>query len=190
MADILKDMATRHSQRVAQQSGQNGVVLTELALTLPLLVLLLVGIYDLSLVLRENVLLTEAIRSGLRSVVVSAPFERNRYTGSSADREKAYAEERYERSIEVAKYLLQRNGLDDSHYYYNMFEVLRTDVASGRTYPSVQMNISRKETATRFLLAPDNLYLSCVGGSTLVPGVFIGPGFAVFEPSLNTNCSP
>lgn len=190
LPDILADMRSITPNRTSRPGRECGVVFTELALTLPLLLLLLVGIYDLSVVLREQVILTEAIRSALRTVVVSVPYQESRYSGTPEERQLKYSEDRYNRAIQTAKYMIRRNGFAEANYYYAMIDVLRTDPFSGKSYPAVQMYISRRSDADFFLLAPGKLSPSCVGGTTLVSGVFIGPDFTVFDPSLDPNCGP
>lgn len=171
--------------------SERGVAITELAICLPLLVALLVGMWDLSFVLRENVILSEAIRAGLRTIVVSQPFDPNRHFSLTlADKQEEYAIARYENAITVAQHIVSRNGLNPDHYIYNVLDVERTDPASGSVYQAVQMNISLDPNADRFLLAPNMLYLTCLGGTSVIPGVFIGPGFNVSVPGYNSSCAP
>jgi Flp pilus assembly protein TadG len=172
-------------------SSDKGVAITELAICLPLLAALLVGMWDLSFILRENVVLSEAIRTGLRTIVVSQAFDPNRHFGATlADKQEEYAIARYENAITAARYVISRNGLDADHYIYNVLDVERTDPATSKVYTSVQMNISLDPTADRLILAPDMLYLTCLGGNSVIPGVFIGPGFNVSLPGYNSSCDP
>jgi hypothetical protein len=171
--------------------SEEGVAITELAMCLPLLAALLVGMWDLSFILRENVVLSEAIRTGLRTIVVSQAFEPNRHFSITlADKQEEYAIARYENAITVARRVVSRNGLDADHYIYNVLDVERIDPASGSIYNAVQMNISLDPSADRLILAPDMLYLTCLGGTSVIPGVFIGPGFNVSVPGYNSACAP
>jgi hypothetical protein len=172
-------------------STNRGSVIVELALVLPILLLLLAGTVDYYFIRREHLILSEAARASLRVVLTAPTFAFNSYSGVPIDTQKEnYVRERYQRAIFLARYLAAAGGLNADNYYYNIFDVERTDPAGGDPYHTVQLNLSSRAVASRMFVFPGGGFKACVGASGIIAGVVLRTAFSLSDPEPDPDCQP
>lgn len=170
-------------------SSSSGSVIIELLIVLPIFVTFFMAMVDYAFLLREEIILSESARTAVRAVLAAPNFQEDPDGDSLSSQQLQYATERFQRAIEVARYLVASNNLNPDDYNYNALSHVREDIDGRFSYTTLQVNISSRE-ANRFFLFPENSFKVCVGSGAIVPGVVLAENFAVVDPEFDPECSP
>jgi len=157
-----------------------GAVLIELLAVVLLFVLLVWGVTHYSAVRREELILSDALASGVRAIAMTGSFVG--YESMQAE----YVNWRYKNAVVVARYIISQNGLDPDTYNYNVFTSGTVSLGGDPGGSRVQFNISGREAAAGIFGGRR----VCLGNSILVEGLVLPAGAAVVDPALDSDCNP